>query len=385
MRFGFLNPSYKPRRGLQLRQGHHASHYALERLEHCYCRSWCVWIVHVRNPLSPGSPNAALLTAHSNRSLHLAAAGYKNVTVFDYQPYEQNAYSTTDGADAASADLNKVMRLSYGEEVLYQRLAFEALPIWEAWNRELAATPTHKLPKGLKQGDNIWNNCGFLRLSADGKLSEHEKSTLANLTADGLRDTQYIIGDPRDEARAKANGWHRKFDALKRKERGQNLVGVLDTTAGFVEASKACLWTLYLARKAGVKFVLGNEVGRVDCFLKERGRTVGIKTADGLEHKADLVILAGKLRRCSGYSLLNFCRCSFNPAQLEAGLPLCFHPWRRSWKPLLAASSTYNSHRSMSVPIYGSGSAARSSPFTRGADGPRVPGSGDSRAPKLGS
>jgi sarcosine oxidase/L-pipecolate oxidase len=187
------------------------------------------------------------------------------------------------------------MRLSYGEDVLYQRLAFDGLATWEAWNRELAATPTHKLPKGLKQGDKIWNNCGFLRLSADGKLSQHEKSTLANLTADGLRDTQYIIGDPCDEARAKAKGWDKKFDALKRKARGQNLVGVLDTTAGFVEASKACLWTLYLARRAGVKFVLGNEVGRFESFIKEKARTVGLRTADGLEHRAELVILAGKM------------------------------------------------------------------------------------------
>ncbi|RFU29745.1 hypothetical protein B7463_g6601, partial [Scytalidium lignicola] len=225
-------------------------------------------------------------------ALHLARAGYTNVTIFDYQPYDENAYSTADGADAASADFNKVMRLSYGEEVLYQRLAFEGLTTWNAWNQELAATPEHELPKGLKPGNKVWNNCGFLRLSADEKLSDHEKSTLANLTADGLRETQYIIGDPRDEARAKVKGWDKKFDAFKRKDRGQSLVGVLDTTAGFVEASKACLWALHLVRKAGVKCVLGNEVGRFASFLKDKGRTVGLKTADGLEHKADLVVLA---------------------------------------------------------------------------------------------
>lgn len=225
--------------------------------------------------------------------MHLAYAGYPNVTVFDYQPYEENAYSTTEGADAASADYNKVMRMSYGEEVLYQRLAFEGLKTWEAWNQALATTPTHALPKGLKEGDQIWNNCGFLRLSADGKLSDHEKSTLANLTAQGLRDTQYIIGNTKDEERARTKGWHKKFDAMKRKERGQSLVGVLDTTAGFVDASKACTWVLHLARNAGVKFVLGNEVGRFEALVKENGRTVGLRTADGLKHKADLVIIAG--------------------------------------------------------------------------------------------
>ncbi|KAH8800255.1 FAD dependent oxidoreductase [Xylogone sp. PMI_703] len=225
-------------------------------------------------------------------ALHLATSGYTDVTIFDYQPYDENAYSTTDGADAASADLNKVMRLSYGEEVLYQRLAFDGLTTWNAWNEELAATPARDLPKGFRPGDKVWDNCGFLRLSTDRNLSAHERSTLASLTADGLRDTQYIIGDPRDEERAKSKGWDKKFDPFKRKERGRNLVGVLDTTAGFVEASKTCLWALHLVRKAGVKCVLGKEVGRCISFLKEKERTVGIKTADGLDHSAELVVLA---------------------------------------------------------------------------------------------
>ena len=30
------------------------------------------------------------------------------MTVFDYQPYDQNAYDPADGCDGASADVNKV-------------------------------------------------------------------------------------------------------------------------------------------------------------------------------------------------------------------------------------------------------------------------------------
>ncbi|KAI1141760.1 hypothetical protein F5Y05DRAFT_410319 [Hypoxylon sp. FL0543] len=50
--------------------------------------------------------------------------GYEDITVFDKQPYTDNACSTTDEANAASADFHKVMRMSYGEEIEYQGFAF---------------------------------------------------------------------------------------------------------------------------------------------------------------------------------------------------------------------------------------------------------------------
>jgi sarcosine oxidase/L-pipecolate oxidase len=231
-------------------------------------------------------------------ALHLAKSGYSNVQVFDYQPYDQNEYSTSDGADAASADLNKVMRMSYGNDILSQRLAFEAAAIWKQWNDEISKTPSSHLPKGLRPEDRLFENCGFLRLSADDKLSAHEETTLKGMTAEGLRDTQYIISNAEDEARAKQHleSFDLKFDVLKRRERGQNLTGVFGATAGFVRASKACVWTMHLARKAGVTFILGDK-GRFETLLKSSGgsKMVGIKTTDGISHPAELVVVAGKL------------------------------------------------------------------------------------------
>ncbi|RDW56750.1 FAD dependent oxidoreductase-2 [Coleophoma cylindrospora] len=224
-------------------------------------------------------------------ALHLAHAGYSNVTVVDYQPYDEIAYSTALGADAASADMNKVLRLSYGSEILYQRLAFDSLEYWNAWNEQISQSAPEQLPKGLKPTDKIWNNCGYLRMSLDEKLSEHEEATLLNLTAEGLRDTQYILGNQNDDARARSKGLTRKFDPMLRKARGKSLTGVFDSTAGFVEASKCCTWAMHLAKQAGVKFVLGHQ-GRMTSFLKKNGRTCGIMTADGQRHKADLVVLA---------------------------------------------------------------------------------------------
>ncbi|KAI1410405.1 FAD dependent oxidoreductase [Hypoxylon sp. FL1857] len=230
-------------------------------------------------------------------ALHLSDFGYKNITVFDKQPYDENAYSTTDGADAASADFNKVMRMSYGEEIEYQRLAFDGIKIWNAWNEQIRSSKPEDLPKGLKPSDLIWNNCGFLRMSIDGQLSAIERATLENITREGLRHTQFVLGNPEDEKRARSHfrkgEWEKKSDPFGRKKQGKTLVGVFDSTAGFVEASKACTWVMHLCRKNGVRFVLGEKDGQVASFIKNsNGRTIGLRTASGAEYQSELLILA---------------------------------------------------------------------------------------------
>ena len=90
-------------------------------------------------------------------ALHLHQTGYSNVTIFDRQPYTYNAYSTSDGADAASADINKAMRISYGKELLNQKLAFEAIDIWNEWNETIAKSTAEDLPKGICPEDKVWN------------------------------------------------------------------------------------------------------------------------------------------------------------------------------------------------------------------------------------
>ncbi|CAH0054767.1 unnamed protein product [Clonostachys solani] len=231
-------------------------------------------------------------------ALYLAQAGYTNITVFDKQPYDKNAYSTADGADAASADFNKVMRMSYGEELDYQRLAWDAIQVWRVWNKQISSSSSHDLPKGLTSSDKVWNNCGFLRMSTDDELTQFEKSTLENITREGLRSTQFVIGDPDDEKRAphyfREGEWHKKSDPFHRRRQGKSLAGVFDTTAGFVEASKACTWTMHLCRKSGVRFVLGEKAGQVSFFVKspDGNKTIGIRTADGKEHRSEFLILA---------------------------------------------------------------------------------------------
>ncbi|KAF2264305.1 FAD dependent oxidoreductase, partial [Lojkania enalia] len=226
-------------------------------------------------------------------ALHLSKAGYSNITIFDRQPYLDNEYSTSNGADAASADINKVIRLSYGKEILHQKLAFEAIDLWNEWNKQIANSNAEDLPKGLCPGDKVWINCGFLRLSKDDKISTFEEETLENLEREGLRDTQYIIGDANDQQRANRNGLSDKFDPMGLRKRRGKIVGVYDTLGGFVHASKACYWALHLLYNANVRLVLGGNKGTVTKFTRSvQGVTNGVKTADGLYHQADLVVVA---------------------------------------------------------------------------------------------
>ena len=235
--------------------------------------------------------------------MHLAQTGYSNITVFDKQPYDKNAYSTADGADAASADWNKVMRMSYGDELDYQRLAWDAIQVWNVWNKQISSSVLQDPPRPLRPSDKVWDNCGFLRMSTDGALSPFEESTLRNITKEGLRSTQFVIGNQDDEKRAtfyfqKKGEWERKRDPFNRQKQGNSLTGVFDTTAGYVDASKACIWVMHLCRLCGVRFVLDEREGQVSAFLKSPAgeKTVGIRTKDGKEHRSEFLILAGMLK-----------------------------------------------------------------------------------------
>lgn len=52
-------------------------------------------------------------------SLWLARAGYKNVTIYDRCQFDKNFYNPSNGCDGASADINKVFRMAYADNVEY--------------------------------------------------------------------------------------------------------------------------------------------------------------------------------------------------------------------------------------------------------------------------
>ncbi|KAK3628570.1 hypothetical protein LTR56_018513 [Elasticomyces elasticus] len=228
-------------------------------------------------------------------ALHLSRRGYKNVHIFDRQPYDKNRYAVSLGADAASADENKILRASYGDRKLYQDLAFTAMPEWRRWNETLASTPSDELPSDLTQHTRLWDNCGYVRLSDRG-LEDSEKETQKHFPAE-VKYTQYRVSDEQRRADATRDGIPAsKIDPFGRLDRALPTDGVLDMTAGYVLASRACSFALHLCQKAGVKTYFGADHA-LRRLVQHDGRVLGIESADGNKHIADLVIVA-----CGGWT-----------------------------------------------------------------------------------
>ncbi|KAI1408644.1 FAD dependent oxidoreductase [Hypoxylon sp. FL1857] len=248
--------------------------------------------------MSTINPSSTIIVVGSgvfgiSTALWLARSGYKDVTVLDMQDTAATAYDPLAGVDSASADLNKIIRFSYGDEIEYQRLATEAARMWDEWNREIADASADELPERLKDGDRkLWWNAGLLRMSSEPELGDFEIATLENMEREGIRELQFRTDDDADIARAKERGWAHKLDPCRRQERFGTHKAVLDSTAGFVYAYKSCAWAQHLAKKAGVKFILHPVHGKVVDITNKDGHPT-VHTADGVEHSADLVVVAG--------------------------------------------------------------------------------------------
>lgn len=228
-------------------------------------------------------------------SLHLAKRGYRNIHLFDYQPYHLNNYACSSGCDAASCDENKILRASYGNAKLYQDMAFKAMPVWREWNDLLSKTSAEELPSGLSPDIKLWYNCGYLRLSDNG-LEQSETET-QNSFPEEIKGTQYRVSDWRRREDAKRDGIpFEKIDPFGRLERGLDVDGVLDMTGGFVLASRACAFALWICRGLGVSVHLGEGCG-LQRLVKDGERVTGIITKDGTKHDADIVIIA-----CGGWT-----------------------------------------------------------------------------------
>ncbi|MCJ1300902.1 hypothetical protein MMC08_003701 [Hypocenomyce scalaris] len=231
-------------------------------------------------------------------AIHLADRGYTHVTVFDKQPYEATRYSYDEGCDAASADINKIIRCTYGADTVYQDLSIEAMEYWNGWNAQLAAAVIS--PPGMPKTDVIYVNNGNLQIEDKPSLPAFERTSIENITAARLGASQIVVNDPADVARAERTGFGFAVDPFHRKQKGKPYVGLLDTLGGFVYADKACRFALQKAKCLGVRFVLGGAAGTFSAFtysVSDPASVSGIETADGKAHAAALVIMA-----CGGWT-----------------------------------------------------------------------------------
>ncbi|UPL04242.1 hypothetical protein LCI18_015176 [Fusarium solani-melongenae] len=220
-------------------------------------------------------------------AIHLARRGYTDVTVFDKQPYEKTLYSYTEGCDAASADINKIIRSAYGAQTEYQGLSAEALKAWDAWNSELKAGGS-SVPPGMTSNDVVWINNGFLSLSDATTLPDFERATVDNMEAAGQKGTQLINNDENHLQLAVEKGRASAMQPFSKKA-----LGVLDTTGGIAVADKACRFALHKAKSLGARFILDPAAGRLTSTIQDStGKVTGIRTADGKSHSSAITIIA---------------------------------------------------------------------------------------------
>ncbi|EXJ83397.1 hypothetical protein A1O1_07019 [Capronia coronata CBS 617.96] len=236
-------------------------------------------------------------------AIHLAQRGYKNITMFDKQPYDVSRYSYFKGCDAASADMNKIFRSAYGAQTEYQNLSIEASSLWRQWNEEIASG---NVPEGMNsERDKVFLNHGNLSLTDQSTLPAWEEATMQNMNAAGLTNSQLNTYDPAHVQLAQEKGFGYGIDPFHRRQRGQSYLGVLDTTGGTLLADKACYFALHKAKTLGVRTIFGPQSGTLESFIYSSSsssshdtKTVtGIRTLDGKSHYSSFTIMA-----CGGWT-----------------------------------------------------------------------------------
>ncbi|KAF4461055.1 sarcosine oxidase [Fusarium albosuccineum] len=232
-------------------------------------------------------------------ALWLARGGYRNITIFDRCAFDKNHYNPSRGCDGASADINKVFRMAYAERTDYQDLAIQARDLWLSWNKTIAESSSSELPEGLNPEDKLFYICGSYFLAEGPDLRDYYAESLDTMekTAPEFRKMQFVKGNYDDEKRLADIGpkWVEKYHIIDKINNG-NTNGFIDIQGGITIADKACVYAKFLCEQAGVKFVLGDPQGKLSSLIIEndglKKRVAGIKTADGLRHMGDLVIVA---------------------------------------------------------------------------------------------
>lgn len=149
----------------------------------------------------------------------------------------------------------------------------------------------------------LFVDSGMLRVQSSDTLDPLEEQTLANMEKDGFRDEQFVRSNTADRQRALDRGWISKLLDFQIPNQSEEFYeAVLDSTAGFIRCSNACAHYQKVAADKGVKFFFGSESGAVESLVKEdsgsfpgKKKVTGLKTKNGIIHKADVVVVAGKL------------------------------------------------------------------------------------------
>ncbi|KIJ06817.1 hypothetical protein PAXINDRAFT_182622, partial [Paxillus involutus ATCC 200175] len=193
-------------------------------------------------------------------ALHLLERGYSDVTVLDRA-------GEVPAVDAASTDINKVVRSCYGD-IFYTRLAREAMLEW-------------KKP----EWEGCYHECGVFNVGGadyDEKSRVNDKEVGAPV--EDLPDAQTI--------RTKFLQFLRRPECTATDLLGPftNYRGYFNAEGGWAEAARAVRIILERVRAKGGKVLENKEV--VGLVKGEDGQTTGAWCRDGERYDAERVVLA---------------------------------------------------------------------------------------------
>ena len=202
---------------------------------------------------------------------------------------------------AASTDISKAVRSTYGSDEDYTALAERAVPLWREWNEEFGKTLYHEVGmmfirrQPMKPGDFEYESFEVANRHG-GRLSRVDEASLSKQfpawAGTGYRD------------------------------------GVFEREAGYAESSLVVGTLLNRAKKIGVDLRPGAEFAGLN---ETRGKVHGIILTNGETITADVVVMATgawtpyllpstrKFFRATGHAVFHF-----KPADLRPFSPECF-------------------------------------------------------------
>ncbi|KAL5504668.1 hypothetical protein ACEPAH_7331 [Sanghuangporus vaninii] len=206
-------------------------------------------------------------------ALHLLRRGYRDVTILERA-------SDLPAVDAASTDINKIVRSSYNDE-FYTLLAREALEAWkdhEVWGHnyyesgvlicgiEADLHGNRAFQNDHKHGAHIKRIATLIESDETSRLAPSEANKLETVTLEEIFDPGVSVGSSISHTH-----------------------GYFNEDGGWAHSKRAMERAMELVKELGGKIIPGKEVSST---IKDQSRTRGVKCKDGSEFAADIVILA---------------------------------------------------------------------------------------------
>ena len=206
----------------------------------------------------------------TSTAYHLSLHGYHNVKVLDrFAPPSE---------DSAATDLNKTIRYDYPDP-LYAKLAMEAMEIWKS-----ADSPVSGL---FRQTGWVMAGTHLAKdwvVAASNVTTRIEESQAKFMSAAEIREMWPAFTGPFKDWTSfwsPQAGWVGLRSAI--------LEYILTCQ---VPSDEALLLLARSAQSRGVKYITGSQGHVIDLLFNREGACVAVKTADGIMHEAEEIILA---------------------------------------------------------------------------------------------